>query len=83
MALSKLGLRDLDGVKFPLAAAKFTDDLDHLLGAATTLRAPAHLRTTNAVESTFATVRQKFGQSGSLGALSPLACWPAKAEYTD
>jgi hypothetical protein len=31
MALSKLGLRDLDGVKFPLAAAKFTDDLDHLL----------------------------------------------------
>jgi transposase-like protein len=46
------------GVKWPKAAAKITDDLDVLLAF---YDYPAehwiHLRTTNAIESTFATVR--------------------------
>ena len=46
------------GVKWPKAAAKITDDLDVLLGF---YDYPAehwiHLRTTNPIESTFATVR--------------------------
>jgi len=46
------------GVKWPKAAAKITDDLDLLLGF---YDYPAehwiHLRTTNPIESTFATVR--------------------------
>ncbi|GAT17614.1 transposase, partial [Mycolicibacterium thermoresistibile] len=46
------------GAKYPKAVAKITDDLDTLLGF---YRYPAehwiHLRTTNPIESTFATVR--------------------------
>jgi transposase-like protein len=49
---------DLYGVKWPKAAAKITDELDVLLEF---YRYPAahwvHLRTTNPIESTFATVR--------------------------
>ena len=48
------------GAKFPKAAAKITDDLDQLL---TFYDYPAdhwvHLRTTNPIESTFATVRHR------------------------
>jgi transposase-like protein len=48
------------GAKFPKAAAKVTDDLDELLAV---YDYPAehwiHLRTTNPIESTFATVRHR------------------------
>ena len=48
------------GVKFPKAAAKITDDLEELLAF---YDYPAehwvHLRTTNPIESTFATVRHR------------------------
>jgi transposase-like protein len=48
------------GAKFPKAVAKITDDLDELLGF---YNFPAehwiHLRTTNPIESTFATVRHR------------------------
>ena len=48
------------GTKWPKAAAKITDDLDVLLGF---YDFPAehwvHLRTTNPIESTFATVRHR------------------------
>ncbi len=48
------------GAKFPKAAAKITDDLDQLLAFC---NYPAehwvHLRTTNPIESTFATVRHR------------------------
>ncbi len=48
------------GAKFPKAAAKITDDLDQLLAF---YDYPAehwvHLRTTNPIESTFATVRHR------------------------
>ncbi len=48
------------GAKFPKAAAKLTDDLDELLAV---YDYPAghwiHLRTTNPIESTFATVRHR------------------------
>ena len=48
------------GAKFPKAAAKITDDLDELLAF---YDFPAehwiHLRTTNPIESTFATVRHR------------------------
>jgi transposase-like protein len=48
------------GAKFPKATAKITDDLDELL---TFYDYPAehwmHLRTTNPIESTFATVRHR------------------------
>ncbi|SDY88017.1 Transposase, Mutator family [Modestobacter sp. DSM 44400] len=48
------------GAKFPKAAAKLTDDLDELLAF---YDYPAehwvHLRTTNPIESTFATVRHR------------------------
>ena len=48
------------GAKFPQAAAKITDDLDELLAF---YDFPAehwvHLRTTNPIESTFATVRHR------------------------
>jgi transposase-like protein len=48
------------GAKFPKAAAKITDDLDQLLAF---YHYPAghwvHLRTTNPIESTFATVRHR------------------------
>ena len=48
------------GAKFPKAAAKVTDDLDQLLAF---YDYPAehwvHLRTTNPIESTFATVRHR------------------------
>ena len=48
------------GAKFPKAAAKITDDLDELLAF---YDYPAehwvHLRTTNPIESTFATVRHR------------------------
>jgi transposase-like protein len=48
------------GTKFPKAAAKVTDDLDQLLAF---YDYPAehwvHLRTTNPIESTFATVRHR------------------------
>jgi transposase-like protein len=48
------------GAKFPKAAAKITDDLDQLLAF---FDYPAehwvHLRTTNPIESTFATVRHR------------------------
>jgi transposase-like protein len=48
------------GAKFPKAAAKITDDLDQLLAF---YDCPAehwvHLRTTNPIESTFATVRHR------------------------
>jgi transposase-like protein len=48
------------GAKFPTAAAKITDDLDQLLAF---YDYPAehwvHLRTTNPIESTFATVRHR------------------------
>jgi transposase-like protein len=51
---------DLFGAKFPKAAAKITDDLDQLLAF---YDYPAehwvHLRTTNPIESTFATVRHR------------------------
>jgi transposase-like protein len=51
---------DLFGAKFPRAAAKITDDLDELLAF---YDYPAehwvHLRTTNPIESTFATVRHR------------------------
>ena len=52
------GVRAAYGAKFPKAAAKITDDLDELLAF---YDYPAehwvHLRTTNPIESTFATVR--------------------------
>ncbi len=48
------------GAKFPRAAAKITDDIDQLLASCDY---PAehwvHLRTTNPIESTFATVRHR------------------------
>ncbi len=48
------------GAKFPKATAKITDDLDELLAF---YDCPAehwvHLRTTNPIESTFATVRHR------------------------
>ena len=48
------------GAKFPRATAKITDDLDQLLAF---YDYPAghwiHLRTTNPIESTFATVRHR------------------------
>jgi len=48
------------GAKFPKAVAKITDDLDQLLAF---YDYPAehwvHLRTTNPIESTFATVRHR------------------------
>ena len=48
------------GVKFPKAVAKITDDADQLLAF---YDSPAehwvHLRTTNPIESTFATVRHR------------------------
>jgi transposase-like protein len=51
---------DAYGAKFPKAAAKITDDLDQLLAF---YDFPAghwvHLRTTNPIESTFATVRHR------------------------
>jgi transposase-like protein len=51
---------ELYGVKWPKAAAKITDDVDELL---TFYDYPAehwiHLRTTNPIESTFATVRHR------------------------
>jgi transposase-like protein len=51
---------DLFGAKFPKAVAKITDDLDELLAF---YDYPAehwvHLRTTNPIESTFATVRHR------------------------
>jgi transposase-like protein len=51
---------DLFGAKFPKATAKITDDLDELLAF---YDYPAehwiHLRTTNPIESTFATVRHR------------------------
>jgi putative transposase len=51
---------DLFGAKFPKAAAKITDDLEQLLAF---YDYPAehwvHLRTTNPIESTFATVRHR------------------------
>jgi putative transposase len=51
---------DTYGVKFPKAVAKVTDDLDQLLAF---YDYPAehwvHLRTTNPIESTFATVRHR------------------------
>jgi transposase-like protein len=51
---------DAYGAKFPKAVAKITDDLDHLLAF---YDYPAqhwvHLRTTNPIESTFATVRHR------------------------
>ena len=51
---------ELYGVKWPKAAAKITDDLDELLAF---YDYPAehwiHLRTTNPIESTFATVRHR------------------------
>src|SRR6266511_5002846 len=51
---------DLFGAKFPKAVAKITDDLEHLLAF---YDYPAehwvHLRTTNPIESTFATVRHR------------------------
>jgi transposase-like protein len=48
------------GAKFPQAVAKVTDDLDELL-AFYHYRAEhwIHLRTTNPIESTFATVRHR------------------------
>jgi hypothetical protein len=53
-------LGDLFGAKFPKAVAKITDDLDQLLAF---YDYPAehwvHLRTTNPIESTFATVRHR------------------------
>jgi transposase-like protein len=46
------------GVKWPKAAAKITDDLDMLLAFYDFPAEPwIHLRTTNPIESTFATVR--------------------------
>jgi putative transposase len=51
---------ELYGVKWPKAAAKITDDVDELLAF---YDYPAehwiHLRTTNPIESTFATVRHR------------------------
>jgi transposase-like protein len=51
---------ELFGAKFPKAVAKITDDLDQLLAF---YDYPAehwiHLRTTNPIESTFATVRHR------------------------
>lgn len=61
---------DAYGVKFPKAAAKITDDLDVLLEF---YNYPAehwvHLRTTNPIESTFATVRLR--QKVTKGAPNP------------
>jgi transposase-like protein len=52
--------QDLFGAKFPKSVAKITDDLDQLLAFSDY---PAehwvHLRTTNPIESTFATVRHR------------------------
>ena len=48
------------GVKFPKAAAKITDDLDELLAFYDyPCEHWVHLRTTNPIESTFATVRHR------------------------
>ena len=57
-AIVRLLLADLYGAKWPKAVAKIADDLDVLLAF---FEFPAehwvHLRTTNPIESTFATVR--------------------------
>ncbi len=63
------------GVKFPKAVKKVTDDVDELLAF---YDFPAehwiHLRTTNPIESTFATVRQRTkvtkGASSAAAALA-------------
>jgi transposase-like protein len=48
------------GAKFPKAAAKITDDLDQLLAFYDyPCEHWVHLRTTNPIESTFATVRHR------------------------
>src|SRR5262245_46498121 len=48
------------GAKFPTAAAKITDDLDELLAFCDyPAEHRVHLRTTNPIESTFATVRHR------------------------
>jgi hypothetical protein len=48
------------GAKFPNAVAKITDDLDQLLAFYDfPCEHCAHLRTTNPIESTFATVRHR------------------------
>ena len=67
------GVRREFGVKWPKAAAKITDDLDVLLAF---YDYPAehwiHLRTTNPIESTFATVRLRSA-SPKVPALVPQA----------
>jgi transposase-like protein len=53
-------VEDAYGVKFPKAAAKITDDLGQLLAFYDYAAEHwAHLRTTNPIESTFATVRAR------------------------
>lgn len=48
------------GAKFPKAVAKITDDLDHLLALYDfPTEHWVHLRTTNPIESTFATARNR------------------------
>jgi hypothetical protein len=65
------------GAKFPKAVAKVTDDLDQLLAF---YDYPAehwvHLRTTNPIESTFATVRHrsKVTKVGQARVIASLAC---------
>jgi putative transposase len=64
------------GVKWPKAAAKIADDLDVLLGS---YDFPAehwvHLRTTNPIESTFATVRFRTRVTKGPGSRLPASRW--------
>ena len=70
------GIRGGYAAKFPKATAKITDDLDQLLAF---YDYPAehwiHLRTTNPIESTFATVRHRTKVTKGPGSRAPGSPW--------
>jgi len=69
---------DAYGAKFPKAVAKIVDDLEELLAF---YDFPAehwvHLRTTNPIESTFATVRHRTKVTKGPGSKPPASRWPS------
>jgi putative transposase len=71
---------DLYGAKFRKAAGKITDDLDALLAF---YDYPAehwvHLRTSNPIESTFATVRHRTRVTKAPAAALPASRWPSNS----